>query len=49
MLIRKPDGDLLNIKRSNYSTDQQYYLEILKIIKLYKSKYSSFQYAKENL
>jgi hypothetical protein len=49
MLIRTSDEQLLNIKRSNYSTDKQYYYAIFQIIKLFEEKYSSFQYPKEEL
>ena len=49
MLIRTSDEQLVNIKRSSYSTDKQYYYEIFQIIKIFQEKYSSFQYPKEEL
>jgi hypothetical protein len=47
MIIRKADGNLIVIKRSDYLNDNEYYKEIRKIISLYKDKYSSFINPKE--
>ena len=42
MLVRSIDGQLILFKRSEYSTDKQYYQAIYKIINLYTEKYNSF-------
>jgi hypothetical protein len=48
MLIRSIDGQLILLKRSDYSSDKQYYQAIYKIVYLYTEKYNSFNIINEN-